>query len=107
MTNREYIQQKLAGFNISEALLIDSGIDLDAQYVPSAEMGIALVSMLEELILAPSLSNVSESGFSVSWDKKNIGNWYLWLCKKYGITPNKDVLPLFGVSSIIDISDIW
>lgn len=107
MTNKEYILQKLSSFNVTEATLLDTGIDLDAQYVPSDEMGRALISLLEELILAPGLTNVSESGFSLSWDKDKVGNWYLWLCKKYGVTPNSDILPLLGVSSIIDISDRW
>lgn len=107
MTNREYISQRLAGFNVSEALLADSGIDLNAEYAPSEAMGKAIVSLLEELILAPSLKNVSESGFSVSWDTANVGKWYLYLCNKYGITPNDDVLTLLGISMIKDISDLW
>lgn len=107
MTNRDYILQKLTGFNVTEAILVDSGIDLDADYSPSGVIDKALIGMLEELILMPSMSNISESGFSVSWDKNSVGKWYVYLCNKYGITPNKDVLPLLGISMINDISDIW
>lgn len=107
MTNREYISQRLAGFNVSEALLADSGIDPDSEYVPSETMDRAVVSLLEELILAPSIKSVSESGFSVSWDTERVGRWYLYLCNKYGIAPDDDVLPLLGISMIKDISDLW
>lgn len=107
MTNREYIMQKLTGFNVTEAILVDTGLDLSAEYSPSEEMDKALLGMLEELILMPSMKSVSESGFSVSWDKSSVGKWYTYLCKKYNITPNNDVLSLLGISMIIDISDIW
>lgn len=107
MTNREYIVQKLQGLNVTDAALADMGIDLDADYVPGEEIGRKIVALIEELILAPSLTNVSESGFSMSWDKSSVGKWYMCLCKKYGVTPDKDVIPLLGISMIIDISDQW
>lgn len=107
MTNREYILQKLSGFNVTEALLTDTGLNLDEEYVPSKEMDLAVISALEELLLAPDIRNVSESGFSMTWDKTNVGKWYIHLCNKVGREPDPDILPLLGVSMINDISDIW
>ncbi len=113
MTIRAYISDKLKAFGISEAQLIDlsisSGLDLDADVLscePSV-VGIALTQTLEECILAPRVSNVSENGFSMSWDFASVGNYYIWLCRKWGITPNADVLQMLGVSAIIDRSDNW
>lgn len=109
MTNREYIIQKMAAFQVNEALLADisEGIDLDAPYTGDPAVGRALIKGIEEAILQPYMSSVSESGFSVSWNRDNIGRWYRWLCQKYGVTVNSDALASLGVSSIIDISDTW
>ena len=110
MTNREYIVQRLASFQVSDALLEDLslGIDLDAQYVAGdGSVGLALLSAVEELVLAPSLSRVSEHGFTMSWDRGGVARWYLWLCRRYGATPDPEVLSLLGVSMIKDISDRW
>lgn len=109
MTNGEYITQKMAAFGINGAMLADIAlsIDLDAPYTGSEEVGRALVSALEELLLQPYMSNVNENGFSVSWNRDNAGKWYLWLCKKYGVTPSDDVKSLLGISMVTDVSDLW
>lgn len=113
MTIRAYITEKLKAFGISEAQLIDiaisSGIDLDGdvQDCEPAVVGVALTHTLEECILAPRLSSVSESGFSMSWNYESVGKYYVWLCRKWGLNPNDDVLALLGISTIIDRSDNW
>ena len=107
MTNREYILQKLSGFNVTEALLADMKVNLNEEYTPSFEMDMAIIGALEELLLAPDIRNVSESGFSMSWDKTNVGKWYIHLCQKVGRKPDPDILPLLGVSMINDISNLW
>lgn len=108
MTNGEYIRQKLQAWNITEAQLIDTGIDLDKDYDPNdTQVKAALVDTIEELALAPYLKNVSENGFSVSWDFENMGRYYLWLCKKLNRTPSDDVTAALGISTITDKSDIW
>ena len=107
MTNKEYIRQRLNSFEVSEAMFIDAGIDPDAEYEPSPELGKAFIKLLEELILMPTLKSVSENGFSLSWDREGVRSWYMLLCKRYGVTPEDEVLPLLGVSAITDISDIW
>lgn len=113
MTIRAYISDKLKAYGVSEAQLIDlsisSGLDLDANvtdYEPSV-IGIALTHTLEECILAPRVSNVSESGFSMSWDCSSASKYYIWLCRKWGLTPNADVMEMLGVSTIIDRTDDW
>lgn len=110
MTIREYISEKLAAFGkLSDADLADVGLDVNAEYseADAENVGKCICSIVEEKILAPYVSNVSESGFSMSWNRDNLAKYYLWLCRKYGITPNDDVLSLLGISMITDKSDIW
>ena len=113
MTIRAYISDKLKAFGISEAQLVDmslsSGLDLesDVSEADTTKVGVALTQTLEEVILAPKMTNVNESGFSVSWDFNSVGKYYLWLCKRWGLTPNDDVLSMLGLSTIIDRTNIW
>lgn len=111
MKIREYISQKLRAWNITDAQLedISSGIDLDEEYTSdnSQVVGKAMISVIEELMLAPYMSNVNENGFSVSWDYSRIGQYYMWLCRKYGVDPDDEVVAALGLSTITDKSDIW
>lgn len=114
MTIREYISQKLHAFgDISEAELLDmslsGGFSLDDEYLADVEkqVGISLIGIIGEKAVSPYLKSVNESGFSVSWDRDNIGKYYLWLCKKYGVTPDDSVTDMLGVSIIKDRSNIW
>ena len=114
MTIREYISQKLSAFGkVSDAELLDMSLSghfsLDDEYTEDAAkaVGVAMVSLIEEKALAPYTKSVSESGFSMSWDFSNLGNYYLWLCRKYGVTPDDGVLGTLGVSMITDKSSLW
>lgn len=113
MTIKEYVSQRLQAFGLNEAILTDImfalNMDLEAQYTPDIAhpVGKALALALEELILAPRLSNVSESGFSMSWDFSGIGKYYVYLCNKYGLTVNDDILVFVGVSAIVDRTSSW
>ena len=111
MKIREYISQKLRAWNITDAQLedISSGIDLDEEYTSdnSQVVGKAMISVIEELMLAPYMSNVNENGFSVYWDYSRIGQYYMWLCRKYGVAPDDEVVAALGFSTITDKSDIW
>lgn len=111
MKIRDYISQKFAAWNITDANLIDISqhIDVDEEYSIENDkvVGQAMIKMLEELILSPVMKNVSENGFSVSWDYSNIGQYYMWLCRRYGIEPDTEVVAALGLSTIIDKTDIW
>lgn len=114
MTIREYISQKLNAFgNISEAQLLDMSLSgkfsLEDEYNEDnvRSVGIAIVGGIEELVLVPKMKSVSESGFSVSWDYDGLGKYYLWLCRKWGVTPNEDVVGMLGISMVIDCTNCW
>lgn len=113
MTIREYISQKLQAFSLSDAVFADiagsMGVSLEDEYTYDKEsvVGKAMASALAEIILAPRLSNVSEGGFSMSWDYSELGKYYKFLCEKWGVPLNEDALSVAGVSAIIDRTNIW
>lgn len=109
MTVREYIASTLSGLSIPPAYYEDLMVNPDDTYDHSMylDVGRAMVSFLGGLILAPRVRTVNENGFSMQWDTDNLGKYYLWLCKRYGITPDPDVVSLLGINTIIDISDTW
>lgn len=114
MTIREYILQKFAAFGeLSEAQLLDMSLNgkfgLDDEYNDDVSkfVGIAMISGIEEIVFAPKLKSVNENGFSISWDYGDLGKYYLWLCRRWGVAPNEDVLDMLGVSMIIDRTNIW
>lgn len=113
MTIREYVTQKLQAFNTSEAVLADFmmslGMSLDDEYTfdIAPSVGKAMASTIEGLVLAPRLSNINEGGFSMSWDFADLGKYYVYLCKKWGVPVNNDVLSATGTSAIIDVTNLW
>lgn len=111
MTIREYISQKLSAWEVNEVLLADisSDICIDNEYTEDdkEQVGKAMIGIIEEVMLAPYMKSVSENGFSVSYDYSKIGQYYMWLCRKYGISPNTDVVAALGLSTITDKTDIW
>lgn len=113
MSIKEYILQELKAFGISEAQLLDmslnGGYELDAEYSKDTmrDVGISIAGFIEKMAFAPKIANVSESGFSMSWDYGEVGKYYLWLCSKWGIVPNEDVVGILGISMITDKTDCW
>lgn len=89
--------------------MVSLGISLDDEYTfdIASQVGKALATTIEELVLSPRLSSVSESGFSMSWDFADLGKYYIYLCKKWGVPVNNDVLSAAGISAIIDQSHLW
>lgn len=97
-----YIEQKLAPFgSLSEADIaefeIKSGIS--AEEIVTADNMEQIERGMAEIV--PSLLNhptsVSENGFSVTWDTDGLKNFYLYLCRKYDITP--EVIAGLGIVS--------
>ena len=113
MTIREYISQKLPSFNLTEAqfadINADFGLDVNQEYSREYQMAAnkANVGLIEEKVLAPRLESVNEGGFSMSWNYSDLGKLYMYLCKKYGLTPNDDVVSLLGINMIKDASAKW
>ena len=113
MTIREYVSQKLRAFDLTEATLADVSAELEMSleeeytFDIAPLVGKALVATIEGLVLAPRLSNISEGGFSMSWDFADLGKFYVYLCRKWGVAVNENVLNATGLSVITDRTDIW
>ena len=113
MTIREYISQKLPSFNLTEAqfadIYADYRLDVNQEYSTENQLAAnkAIVGIIEEQVLAPRLASVNEGGFSMSWNYSDLGKLYMYLCKKYGITPKDDVVSLLGINMIKDASSKW
>lgn len=111
MTIREYMSTKLQAFNITEAQLLDIQrqydlvLDDDIETLPDDRIGAVLAGTMEELILAPRVKNISENGFSITFDYESASKYYLFLCRRYGIKPND--LALGDMSTITDKTSIW
>lgn len=113
MTIADYIREKLRAFGVTEAQLLDAfiGQDFDGSTEVSSDnfqqVGISMIGILEELLFAPRQQSVNENGFSVSWDFTGLSKYYLWMCRKYGVTPKQETVEALGISMIIDKSDCW
>ena len=108
MTNGEYMMQKLQAFDITEAQLLDSGVTLNDTYVPgSRTVAIGIIKVIEDLVLSPQRTNISENGFSVSWNVDNLAKYYKYLCKKWDYTPDTEVLESLQIPTIKDVSNTW
>lgn len=114
MTVAAYIQEKLRPFGIPGCALLDlragdTRVDPDEEYTSANAplVAVAMIGLIEEAILAPRQTSVSESGFSASWDFSKVGKYYLWLCRKHGVTPAPEVEDASGLSIIRDKTDMW
>lgn len=92
MTVRDYIEQKFSSYGtLTEADILDfsmkSGLSPDEEMskdsLPEVELG--MIGLIPSLLLRP--TSVTESGFSASWDKDGLRQYYLYLCERNDVTP--------------------
>lgn len=108
----EYISGEIAPFSYGTTLSLDMlllSVDTTAEYTAANETEVnkALISAIERLMFRPRLEQINENGFSAKINYADLGKYYQFLCKKYGVTPNDDVLEQSGISVIKDISNEW
>lgn len=106
MSIRDYIGQKLSPYGqLSGADILEFSMASDLspdeemckEILPEVEEGMA--RLMPSLLLRP--DSVNENGFSVSWDKDGLLQYYLSLCRRNSITP--EVVSGVGtVSSYMD-----
>ena len=111
MTNKDYILGKFRAFGLTDAQLEEIGlkISLEDEYSVENEtiVGRAMCDLVAEMVLFPRQASVSEAGFSVSWDFANLGKYYMYLCRRYGVKPDAGVTDLLGISMIKDCTSRW
>lgn len=92
MTVRDYIEQKFSSYGtLTEADILEFSLNTDLspdeevskEILPEVELG--MIGLIPSLLLRP--TSVTESGFSISWDKDGLRQFYLYLCKRNDVTP--------------------
>lgn len=92
MTIRDYIEQKFSSYGtLTEADILEFSLNTDLspdeevskEILPEVELG--MIGLIPSLLLRP--TSVTESGFSISWDKDGLRQFYLYLCKRNDVTP--------------------
>ena len=108
MTNGEFISSQLQAYGITDAdlMTIADSVELDSALVV-ADAEKAMIPLVAKAAMAPFRRSVSENGFSVSWDTGKVGWWYNYLCSKYGVRPDANVLAALGMSVITDRTSKW
>jgi hypothetical protein len=113
MTVNDYIKQKFQTFGIqlSEADLLDmcltSKINGEDEINEDCHdrVSVAMAKFIPSLLLRA--TSINESSFSMSWNIQGIKDYYLFLCKKYGIALDDATSVLLGLNIIKDISNLW
>lgn len=86
MSIADYIRHRFSSFGISlsEADLFDitKGEEGEMDSAHFDRVMVAIAEFIPSLLLRPS---VSESGFSMSWDRQGIRDYYSYLCSRYGL----------------------
>lgn len=86
MEIKEYIRQRFSAFGIqlSDAdLLCISMEEGEITEDNISKIEVAIVRYIPNLLLRP--NSISESGFSMSWDKQAMKDFYTLKCKEYGL----------------------
>lgn len=85
-TNKEYLTMSLGALNVSdndiEVMLLKSGIEADAP-VDVAGCDLAVYNRFS-VVLAAMTQNVSEGGYSLSWNMDAVKMYYNALCRELG-----------------------
>lgn len=107
MTIREYIETKLATYGVELSreevyiLITDAGLQESSEYTADSALSAkkALVNVIPELLLR---ANVTEGGYSVSWNIDGIKAFYRLLCGETGMEDKLTYQP-----KVKDRSSLW
>lgn len=100
-TNRDYLQKALSRFNLSSddiELIIVEHPELEGSFDVKA-CKLAIYNSMSAIL---PMANVSEGGYSVSWNMDALRIWYSALCKELG-TENV----LGGKPKVRNKSNLW
>ncbi|GHT09149.1 hypothetical protein FACS189432_05110 [Bacteroidia bacterium] len=104
MTNKEYITKSLNGLNVTEddidIILLKAGINA-GDPVNFSACDNAVYNRIS-IVLKGALQNVSEGGYSISWNMESVKLYYNSLCNELGL---ENVL--LGRPKVRNRSNIW
>lgn len=85
-TNKDYLTKALGNLNVSEddidVILLKAGMDADAP-ADVAKCDLATYNRFS-VVLSTMTQNVSEGGYSLSWNMDAVKLWYNSLCRELG-----------------------
>lgn len=88
MTNKEYLSKSLNGLNVSsddiDVILAKAGIDGKAEMTDTKPCDKAVYARFS-VILKGVAQNVSEGGYSISWNIEAVKMFYNALCNELGL----------------------
>lgn len=104
MTNKQYLIKSLNGLNVSEddidIILLKAGLDGDGN-VEITACDKAVYNRMS-IVLKGATQNVSEGGYSISWNIEAVKLYYNALCNELGV---ENVL--VGRPKIRNRSNVW
>ncbi|MDR1348318.1 MAG: hypothetical protein LBJ63_07855 [Prevotellaceae bacterium] len=103
MTYKEWITATTGHFKIETAdveLILFNQKELIPDENAEADKKIAKTALCREFTNLIPLANISEGGYSISWNWDAIKLWYNQTCAELGLTP-------IGRAKIIDKSNVW
>lgn len=104
MTNREYLEKSLSGLGLSqddyEIIALKSEIDLEGD-VDTKVCDNAIYNRMS-VVLSATLQNITEGGYSISWNMEAVKLYYTSLCNEIG-KPNI----LYSKPTIRNRSNVW
>lgn len=105
-TNREYLAVKLSKFGLSadeiDAIVLENPVleeDLNVQ-----QCKLAMYNTMSSIL---PMANVSEGGYSVSWDIAGLKLWYNSLCLELGVVNLLNPDPVVTKPKIRNRSNFW
>lgn len=105
MTNKEYLTKFLAGLNISDddidVICAKAGIDPDATCESTRTCDMAVYQRMS-VVLKGVMQNVTEGGYSISWNIEAVKWFYKSLCNELDV---EDVL--VGRPKVRNKSYMW
>jgi hypothetical protein len=105
-TNREYLTVKLGRFGLSEndidAIVLDHP-ELEGDLNPQA-CKVAIYNSMSSIL---PFANVSEGGYSVTWNLDGLKLWYNSLCLEIGVPNLINPEPVFNKPKIRNRSNMW
>ena len=104
MTNKEYLTRSLANLGLTdddvELILIKGGIDADSPVDVSA-CDRAVYNRMS-VVLQATMMNVTEGGYSISWNMEAVKLFYRALCNELGAPDVLSTRP-----RVRDRSNLW
>jgi hypothetical protein len=103
MTYKEWTTATVARFGIEPAdvdLLLCNRADMIPDPDATVDPTTAKRALVKEFASLIPLANVSEGGYSVSWNWEAIKFWYYTTCDELGITPT-------GKAAVRNRSNVW